>query len=173
MERRGQRLVFTGHGDAALLHGLQQRRLGARARPVDLVGHQKLTEHRPLDKAERTRSRLVLLQDLGAQNIGGHQVRGELHPLVVETQHRAQRLDQSRLAEAGKADQQRVTAGQQRDKCFVDYVCLAENYPANAVARHRHAMAERLDFRREARRCLRIRGGVRGEGVSFRHGRLD
>ena len=40
MERRRQRVALAGDGDFVLLHGLEQGRLGARAGPVDLVGHQ-------------------------------------------------------------------------------------------------------------------------------------
>ncbi|MEI9887364.1 MAG: hypothetical protein WDN08_12835 [Rhizomicrobium sp.] len=42
MERLGQVVALSRHRDVALLHRLQQRRLGARAGAVDLVGHQKL-----------------------------------------------------------------------------------------------------------------------------------
>ncbi len=46
VERLRQIMPRAGNGDVLLLHGLQQRRLGARAGAVDLVGHQELREHR-------------------------------------------------------------------------------------------------------------------------------
>jgi hypothetical protein len=55
-----------------LLHGLEQRRLGARARPVDFVGHQQLAEHRSGDEAEMPPSLVALLEHLGPDNVGRH-----------------------------------------------------------------------------------------------------
>ena len=46
VERPRQIVARAGDGDVLLLHRLQQRRLGARAGAVDLVGHQQLGEHR-------------------------------------------------------------------------------------------------------------------------------
>ena len=66
VERPRQLVILPGHRDPSLLHGLQKRRLGPRARPVDLVGHQELAEHGTGDEAERAAPVLVLLQDLGA-----------------------------------------------------------------------------------------------------------
>src|SRR3712207_6871617 len=40
---------------AVLLHRLEQRRLGARRRAVDLVGEHDVREHRPPHEAERPR----------------------------------------------------------------------------------------------------------------------
>src|SRR3546814_7891166 len=62
--------LFRSHGDAALLHGLQQGRLRARAGAVDLVGHQELAEHRTGNEAEGAAADLVLLQDLRPQDVG-------------------------------------------------------------------------------------------------------
>ena len=52
MERRRQVVAHAGDGDVMLLHRLQQRRLGARAGAVDLVGHQELGEDRAGHEAE-------------------------------------------------------------------------------------------------------------------------
>ena len=118
---------------APLLHGLKQGRLGARAGAVDLVGHQKLGEDRALDEAERPAAAFGLFEDLGAENIGRHQVGRALDALILEAEHDAERLDQARLGQAGNADQQRVTPGQQRDKTLIDNVLLAEDDIANRL----------------------------------------
>ena len=110
-----------------LLHRLQQGRLGARAGAVDLVGHQELGEDRALDEAERAAPSARLVEDLRAENVGGHQVRRELHPPCVEPEHGAERLDQLRLGEAGHADEQAVAAGQDRHQGEVDHLLLAED----------------------------------------------
>ena len=66
-------------------------------------------------------------QDLGAHNVGRHEVRSELDALVLEPEHGAERLDQARLGNARHADQERVAAGQDRDEGEVDDAALAEN----------------------------------------------
>ena len=77
-------MASAGHGNVLLLHRLQQGGLGARAGAVDLVGHQKLREHRTRDEAERAPAGTALVEHLGAQNIGGHQVGRELDALGIE-----------------------------------------------------------------------------------------
>ena len=115
VEGRGQIVRRAGDRDLVLLHRLQQRRLGPRAGAVDLVGHQKLAEHRPRDEAEGPLPALALFQHLGAEDVSRHQVGRALHPLVLEAQDRAEGLDQAGLGQAGHADQQGVAAGQERD----------------------------------------------------------
>ena len=87
MEGPRQRPAGSGDRDLALLHRLQQRRLGARARAVDLVGHQKLGEDGPLDEAEVAAAVLVLLQHLGAEDVRGHEIGRELDAGGLEPQH--------------------------------------------------------------------------------------
>ena len=52
----------------------------------------------------------TLLQHLGADDVGGHQVGRELDAARIEPEHDAHGLDQLGLGEAGQADQQRVAA---------------------------------------------------------------
>ncbi len=93
-----------------LLHGLEQGRLGARAGAVDLVRHQELGEDRPLDEPERAPAVGALVEDLGAEDVGRHQVRRELDAAGIEPEHDAQGLDELGLGEAGHADEQAVAA---------------------------------------------------------------
>ena len=58
-------VVLAGDRDAALLHGLQQRRLGARTGAVDLVRHQQLAEHGTLDETEGAPSGFAFSQRRG------------------------------------------------------------------------------------------------------------
>ncbi len=83
----------------------------------------------PAHEAEAAPAARVLLQDLGAGDVGRHQVGGELHAPRVEPEHGAQRLDQQRLAEPGRADQQRVAAGQQRDEHLGHHLLAARRSP--------------------------------------------
>ena len=146
MKRPRQRMVLAGDRDAALLHRLQQRRLRARARPVDLVGHQQLTEHRARDEAERSPPGLAFLEDLGAENIGRHQVGRALDALVVEPEDRAERLDEPGLGEPGDADQQGVSAAQQGDQGLLDHLALTEDDFADPLADEAQAPAQRFDL---------------------------
>ena len=139
-------MVVAGHGHPPLLHRLQQCRLGARARPVDLVRHQQLAEHGPRDEPEAAPSGLGLLHHLRAENVGRHQVRRELHALLAEPEHHAQGLDQPGLGEARHADQQHVAAGQQRGQRFLDHLLLAEDRPADFVAHPAEAFDRGLDL---------------------------
>ena len=108
MKRLRQRMILTGDRNPSLLHRLQQRRLGAWARPVDLVGHQQLAEHRALNKAERAAAAFAFLEHLGTENVGRHQIRCALDALLIEPEHRREGLDEPGLGQARYPDQQRV-----------------------------------------------------------------
>ena len=95
------------------LHRLKERRLSAGAGAVDLVGHQELGEDRPPNEAERPSAVQPLLHDFGAEDVGGHQIGGELHAQGVEPDNDAQRLDKLRLGEPRDADQKAVAAGEE------------------------------------------------------------
>ena len=103
---------MAGDRYPVLLHCLQERRLRARTRAVNLVRHQELAERRALDKAEVAAARLAFLQNLGAEDVGRHQVRGELHPSCLEAEDDAEGFHQPRLAEAGNADDEQMAARQ-------------------------------------------------------------
>ncbi len=75
-----------------------------------------------------------LLQHLRAQDVRRHQVRGKLHPPLIQPHDLAQGFDQARLGEAGNPDQQGVAAGQQGYQALLDDVILSENDLANRLA---------------------------------------
>src|SRR5207237_3966468 len=83
---------------------------------------------------------------------------------VVEPEDRAERLDQPRLGEAGHADQQGVSARQQRDQGLLDDLALAENDLADPVADKTQPLAESLDLGDEIRGTGAALGGVEGCG---------
>ena len=94
-----------------------------------------------------------LVQHLGADDVGRHQVGGELHALGGEAEHGAERFHQPGLAQAGHADQQRVAAGQQRDQRLIDHLVLAEDDAADRGAHGGDARAERLDLGEDCACC--------------------
>ena len=69
MEGARKIVALSGNRYVTLLHCLQQGRLCARARTVDLVSHQKLTEHRTLDEAKGTATIISLFENLGTHNV--------------------------------------------------------------------------------------------------------
>ena len=70
---------------------------------------------------------LAFLQHLAAEDVGGHQVGGELDAAGVEAEHGAERLDQLGLGEAGNADQHAVSAAEHGDQRALDHLLLAED----------------------------------------------
>ena len=110
------------------LHRLEQRGLRLRRRPVDLVGQQQVGENRPLLELEAALVGLgILLQQLGARDVRGHQVRRELDPLETKRHCLGQRTDQQGLGEPGHAHQQAVTAGEDGNHHFVDHLVHADD----------------------------------------------
>ncbi len=70
---------------------------------------------------------MLLVEHFGTENIRRHQIGRELDALGVEAQRDAERLDQLGLGEAGHADQQRMTAGEDGDERVLDHPILAED----------------------------------------------
>ena len=69
----------AGIADRAFLHRLEQRGLGLGRGAVELVGEQQVGEDRALLELEvALAGAVVLFQHLGAEDVAGHQVRGEL-----------------------------------------------------------------------------------------------
>ncbi len=101
--------------------------MGARAGAVDFVRHQQLGEDWALDEAELFFAVVAFLQHFGAENIGGHEVGGELDAAVIEPQNLAEGGDQARLGDAGHPDEQDVAAGEHGGEALADDVILAED----------------------------------------------
>jgi hypothetical protein len=139
--------------------------LGARAGAVDLVGHQQLAEHRPGDEAEAAAPALGLLQHLRSEDVGGHQVGGELDALLGQPEHHAEGLDQPGLGEPGHADQQHMTAREQRDKRFLDDAFLAEDRAPDLAAHPREALDGRLDLVEDRRIMHVVHGPILARGA--------
>ena len=99
----------------------------------------------------------ALFHHLGPENVGRHQVGGELHPQRLEPHDDSERLDQLGLGEAGNADQQSVPAGEQRHQRLLDHPFLAEDHCADRLARRGDARQRRF-------------GGLHHAGVEFGDG---
>ena len=115
LRRRHQERVREGARDAvgrdlALLHRLQQCRLGLRRRAVDLVGEDDVREDRPLAELELARPRVV---DERARHVAGHEVGRELDALGVQAERRREGAHQERLGDTGNALEEEVPLGEE------------------------------------------------------------
>ena len=117
-----QRIADSVDGGLALFHGLQQRGLGARRHAVDLIHQQQLGEERPLVHAEVGE---LGVEDVGADDVGGHQVRVALHPAEADVQHAGHALDGQRFGHAGHAFDQRVSSAENGCQRLGDELLLA------------------------------------------------
>ena len=95
-------------------------------RAVDLVGEQEVDEHRAELDVELLAGLPV---DPGADDVGGHQVGGELDAGERAADDPGQRLHGEGLGHAGHALEQAVAAGQQRDEHPLDHPVLADDDP--------------------------------------------
>ena len=80
----------------------------------------------------------ILLDDVGAGDVGGHQVRRELDALEDQAERLREGADHQRLGRAGQAGDQAVAADEQRDQDLVEHLLLADD-----------------DLREPARECRR------------------
>ena len=82
----------------------------------------------PPHEAEDPLSRdLVLLDHLGARDVGGHEVGGELDAVEPEVQRVGQRRDDEGLGQPRNAHQEDVTVRHHRGHDSVDDVLLADD----------------------------------------------
>ena len=134
-------------GDLVLLHRLQQRRLRLRRRAVDLVGQDHVGEDRALagTGTRRLPDGLVLLDHLGAGDVGGHQVGRELDAAELQRQRVGQRADHQRLGQPRHADQQAVPAGEHGHQQLLDHLLLADDHPAQLLGDQPVGLVEFLD----------------------------
>ena len=109
-ERPADLVRHAVDGDPALLHHLEQRRLGLRRGAVDLVGEHDRGEDRAGVELEGA---LLLVVDRHAGDVGRQQVGRELDPGVRALHGVGERAGQHRLAGAREVLEQQVALGQQ------------------------------------------------------------
>ena len=95
-------------GDAALLHALEQARLGLGRGAVDLVDEHDVGEDRPGPELEAV---LALVEHVGPHDVGGQQVGGALHPRELQVEHARDRPRERRLAHAREVLDEHVALG--------------------------------------------------------------
>ena len=111
-------------------HRLEQRALRLGAGAVDLVGQQHLREDRAGVEDEGL---LAALVDADADQVGGHQVGGELGAREPQAQRHRERLRERGLADAGDVLDEQVAAGEQAGDAIADVRAFADDDRANLV----------------------------------------
>ena len=139
MNGAGQLVGDAVDAHLPLGHRLQQRRLGLGRCPVDLVGEKQVGEDRSAAEFETARLHVV---DRRAEQVGGQQVRGELHAREVQTQRRGEGPGDQRLAEAGQVLDQHVPAREHGRENQRERSALADHDPSYLVE-HRLAVGGR------------------------------
>ena len=89
----------------ALLHRLEQRGLGLGRGAVDLVGEQQLAEDRPAGQRELAG---LEVEQVRAEDVARHQVRGELDAAEIEPERPREALREEGLGGARRAFEQDV-----------------------------------------------------------------
>jgi hypothetical protein len=126
VERLRQRVADAGGGDLMFLHGFEQRGLGLGRRAVDFVGQNHVGENRAVN--EHHLSALGgLLQNFRAGDVRRHEVGRELDALEFEVENLGDGFDQQRLGQAGRAGDQAMPAGKERQQNLLDHFPLADD----------------------------------------------
>ena len=164
-ERRREPMARAIDRDLALFHRLEQRSLRPRRHPVDLIDEQQIGEDRALMEGEGARRHV---EDVGADDVGGHEVGSALHALELQPHDVGQRPHRQRLRQAGNTFEQRMPAADDRQQQQIDHLGLPDNDPgelATGLARDLFECAHVL-------LCpFSTTLGTRSECLQFRHDR--
>ena len=96
-------------------------------RPV-LHGQDNVREHRPAHEPELPLAGgRILVDDLRARDVAGHQVGRELNARELQVQSLGQGRDGQRLCQARHADRQAMPPGECADEHLLDHLVLADN----------------------------------------------
>ena len=114
------------HRHRVLAHGLEQRRLGARRRAVDLIRENDIGEKGSLNELKGSG---ILTIDRDPDDIRRQGVGCELDAVEIELERPRERLGQGRLPDSRNVFEQHVTAGQKRRDERIDDLRLAADHP--------------------------------------------
>ena len=145
-KRLGQSPHFPGGGYLLLLHRFEQRGLGLGRRAIDFISQDQVREDRASLKLEFATALGVFHDEVGPEDVGRHQVGGELDAVERKLEDFAQRADEQRLAEAGHAFEQHMAASENGDQCPFDDRVVANDHLADFRSQRGESLAERLDL---------------------------
>jgi hypothetical protein len=110
------------------LHGFEKSGLSFRRRAIDFVGENDVREHGTFRENERALPWLIcLLQNIGAGDVGRHEVGRELNAAETERHHLRKGIDDGGFREAGNAHEQTVAARENTNEQSLDDEILADN----------------------------------------------
>src|SRR5262249_17461015 len=112
------------NGDLAFFHSLQQGGLRTRRGAIDFVDEKKVGEDRTTMQRERAAGEIEYIR---AGYIGGHEVRGTLHALEIQTANAREGLDGKRLREARNTFDDGVTTANESEKKLIHDLALADD----------------------------------------------
>ena len=125
-------VLMAAHRAGQLLHGFEQRRLRLGRRAVDFVGQQDVRKNRARHEGPGAAAGGgVLFDDVGAGDVGRHQVGRELDALEDQAERLRQRAHQQRLGRSRQAGDQAVAAHEQGDQHLLDHLVLSDNHLAD------------------------------------------
>jgi hypothetical protein len=119
-------VAVTGNRHLLFLHRLEQRRLRLGRGAVDLVGQQEVGENGTGLETELAPA-ILLDQDVGADDVGRHQVRRELDAVELAVDDVGDRAHEHRLAQARHTLEQGVAVGDEADERLSNEVVLADD----------------------------------------------
>ncbi len=115
---------FVADGHLAFLHGLQQGALYFGRGAVDLVGEDKIGEHRAFADGEFRPGRVV---DHRTDHVGGQQVGGKLDAAEFGVHRLGQGFDGQGFGQTGHAFQQDMAFGKQPDQQAFQHILLPDD----------------------------------------------
>ena len=128
-------MAHAGDGHLALLHRLEQRRLGA-CGGVRLISSARITCAKIGPGTKRT-TRWPVARSSSItsvpSDVGRHQVGRELDAAETQVERPRQRLHEQRLGQPGHALQQAVAAGQKHQQHLLYDLGLADDHPPHGL----------------------------------------
>ena len=134
----GQLVRRLVDGDLALLHRLEEARLRARRRAVDLIDQDDVREHRTGTELELL-SPLVVDRDAG--DVGRHEVRRALDAVERQRERPRDRARERGLPHAGHVVEQHVAFDEQRGEELLSRALLADHHARDLIDEPRGRVA--------------------------------
>ena len=134
-ERLFELVAGAADGDLLLLHRFEKRGLRLRRGSVDLVRENHVREDRPAEEHEPTLPGFgVVLDHLGAGDVGRHQVRGELDSVEAQRERLGEGADHEGLRETRDSDEETVPAGEEGEEELIDDIILSDDHSPQLLA---------------------------------------
>ena len=120
----GEEIRSAIDGDLAFFHGFEKGGLRARGGAIDFVDEQQIGEDGAAMEAEGA---VAQVEDVGAGNVGGHEIGGALHALEAEDAESGERFHGQSFGQAGHALNDGVTAADEHEHELIDEFLLSDD----------------------------------------------